>query len=80
MSIGSSTLFALAATSRAGVSASSSVRAVHRKWYKTSAEEGCVYLISRGARVKFKVVGNEPYRHLFVVMPGGFYPADKFER
>ena len=53
---------------------------VHRKWHKTSAEEGCVYLIPRGARVKFKVVGNEPYRHLFVVMPGGFYPADKFER
>ncbi len=53
---------------------------VHRKWYKTSAEEGCVYLIPRGARVKFKVIGNDPYRHLFVVMPGGFYPADKFDR
>jgi ethanolamine utilization protein EutQ (cupin superfamily) len=53
---------------------------VHRRWYKTSAEEGCVYLIPRGARVKFKVIGDEPYRHLFVVMPGGFYPPDKFER
>lgn len=53
---------------------------VHRKWYKTSAEEGSVYLIPRGARVKFKVIGDDPYRHLFVVMPGGFYPADKFDR
>jgi hypothetical protein len=53
---------------------------IHRKWYKTSAEEGSVYLIPRGARVKFKVIGNDPYRHLFVVMPGGFYPADKFDR
>jgi ethanolamine utilization protein EutQ (cupin superfamily) len=53
---------------------------VHRKWYKTSAEEGSIYLIPRGARVKFKVIGSDPYRHLFVVMPGGFYPADKFDR
>jgi ethanolamine utilization protein EutQ (cupin superfamily) len=53
---------------------------MHRRWYKTSAEEGCIYLIPRGARVKFKVIGNDPYRHLFVVMPGGFYPPDKFER
>jgi len=53
---------------------------MHRRWYKTSAEEGCIYLIPRGARVKFKVIGNDPYRHLFVVMPGGFYTPDKFER
>ena len=53
---------------------------LHRKWYKTSAEEGCVYLIPRGARVKFKVIGNDPYRHLFVVLPGGFYPAELAER
>jgi hypothetical protein len=46
---------------------------MHRRWYKTSAEEGCIYLIPRGVRVKFKIIGNDPYRHLFVVMPK---PAD----
>ena len=53
---------------------------LHTKWYKTVAEEGSIYLIPRGARLKFKVIGKDPYRHLFVVMPGGFYPADKFNR
>lgn len=53
---------------------------LHRRWYQTEASEGCVYLIPRGARVKFKVIGDEPYRHLFVVMPGGFYSADKLDR
>jgi len=53
---------------------------LHRRWYTTTAEEGCIYLIPRGARVKFKVIGDEPYRHLWVVMPGGFYPKEQRDR
>src|SRR5581483_3966189 len=53
---------------------------LHTRWHKTTAEVGCIYLIPRGARLKFKVIGNEPYRHVFVVMPGGFYPRDEFDR
>lgn len=53
---------------------------LHRRWYQTTAEAGCVYLIPRGARLRIKVIGDEPYRHLFVVMPGGFYPQDKLDR
>ena len=53
---------------------------LHRRWYKTTAEVGSIYLIPRGARVKFKVIGDEPYRHLFVIMPGGFYSTEACER
>lgn len=53
---------------------------LHRHWYTTTAEEGCVYLVPRGATLRIKVLGDEPYRHLFIVMPGGFYPADKLDR
>lgn len=33
-------------------------------------EKGMTYLIPRGIRWNRKVIGNEPYRHLCVIMPG----------
>jgi len=53
---------------------------LHQKWEKTTAEAGCIYLMPRGAHVKFKIVSKEPYRHLFVVTPGGYYPKEMLKR
>lgn len=33
-------------------------------------EKGMTYFIPRGTRWSRKVIGNEPYRHLCVIMPG----------
>lgn len=52
---------------------------LYQRWEKTKAEPGCIYLVPRGAHVKFKITSKEPYRHLFVVMPGGCYPQNRIK-
>ena len=53
---------------------------LHDKVQKTTAQKGSIYLVPRGTHAKFRIVSKAPYRHLFVVMPGGFYPQDKKKR
>jgi mannose-6-phosphate isomerase-like protein (cupin superfamily) len=43
--------------------------ALHKEKKKMIAETGDVYLIPCGAHVQFKVISDEPYRHLCFIMP-----------
>jgi hypothetical protein len=42
---------------------------LHNEKKKMVAEAGDAYLIPCGAHVEWKVISNEPYRHLSVIMP-----------
>ena len=48
------------------------------KIFKAVAEKGDTYLIPCGARVHWKVVSKEPYRHYCVIMPR--YSYEKWQR
>ena len=48
------------------------------KIFKAVAEKGDTYLIPCGAKVTFKVISEEPYRHYFVIMPR--YHYEKWQR
>ena len=41
---------------------------------KVIAEPGCVYLLPRGCRVVWRVLSDEPFRHLCVTYPNPGYP------
>ena len=41
---------------------------------KVIAEPGCIYLLPRGARIVWRVLGNEPFRHLCICVPNPGYP------
>lgn len=38
------------------------------------AEPGCIYLLPRGCRVVWRVLGDEPFRHLCICVPNPGYP------
>lgn len=38
------------------------------------AEPGSIYLLPRGCRVRWRVLGNEPFRHLCICIPNPGYP------
>ena len=38
------------------------------------AEPGCIYLLPRGARIRWRVLGDEPFRHLCICYPNPSYP------
>jgi len=38
-------------------------------WKEAIVGPGDFYLIKRGTCARFEVIGNEPFRHLFVIMP-----------
>ena len=42
---------------------------------KVVAEPGCIYLLPRGARVLWRVLGDEPFRHLCICYPNPGYPV-----
>ena len=44
---------------------------------KVVAEPGCIYLLPRGCRVIWRVLGDEPFRHLCVCFPNPGYPIAK---
>lgn len=39
-----------------------------------TAEPGCIYIMPRGCRVIWRVLGDEPFRHLCVCFPNPGYP------
>jgi hypothetical protein len=41
---------------------------------KVTAEPGCVYLLPRGCRVVWRVLSDEPFRHLCITYPNPGYP------
>jgi hypothetical protein len=41
---------------------------------KVLAGPGSIYLLPRGARIVWRVLGNEPFRHLCVCIPNPGYP------
>ena len=43
---------------------------------KVIAEPGCLYLLPRGCRVIWRVLGDEPFRHLCICFPNPGYPID----
>ena len=45
----------------------------HTNIRKRITEQGDTYLILNGSRLTFKVLSNEPYRHLCVIMPRYHY-------
>ena len=48
------------------------------KIFKAVAEKGDTYLIPCGARVTWKVVSKEPFRHYFIIAPRYYY--EKWQR
>ena len=40
------------------------------------ASAGSVYLLPRGARIVWRVLGNEPFRHLCLCIPNPGYPIE----
>jgi ethanolamine utilization protein EutQ (cupin superfamily) len=53
---------------------------LYDKWQKTHASAGSMYLIPKGSHVKFKVLGDEPFVHTWVVMPGGMMGDRDYSR
>ena len=41
------------------------------------AEVGDVYFLPRGARIRWRVLGDEPFRHLCICYPNPGYPVPK---
>lgn len=41
---------------------------------KVVAEPGCIYLMPRGCRVVWRVLGDKPFRHLCICFPNPCYP------
>ncbi|RRN66040.1 cupin domain-containing protein [Caulobacter sp. 602-1] len=39
------------------------------------ARPGCIYLLPRGAHIKWKVLGDKPFRHLCICIPNPGYPV-----
>ena len=50
----------------------------NQKVFKAVAEKDDTYLLPSGARVTFKVISKEPFRHYFVIMPRYYY--EKWQR
>lgn len=42
---------------------------------KFTAEAGDAYLLDKGDQIRFSVIGDEPYRHLGILMPAHPYAA-----
>lgn len=49
----------------------------HRKQVTKVFGEGDTYLIPNGARVRFRVISDEPYLHVCVIMPRFEYSKDE---
>lgn len=39
------------------------------------AKAGCIYLLPRGAHIKWRVLGDKPFRHLCICIPNPGYPV-----
>jgi ethanolamine utilization protein EutQ (cupin superfamily) len=42
---------------------------------KIIAEAGSIYLLPRGARIVWRVLSDEPFRHLCICVPNPGYPV-----
>jgi len=47
----------------------------HQKEETAVAEAGDIYMIYRGERITFKVISDEPYRHVCIIMPAVPLPS-----
>jgi hypothetical protein len=49
----------------------------HRKQVRRTFRKGDTYLITNGARLRFRVISDDPYLHVCVIMPRFEYSKDE---